>query len=114
MSAEQRTPAWEMIDEEEVPDYLLDGAVPKVTWERSTTGGRLSWWPTRRVRKVALFRTITDDGVTVLQEIYEIQTTQRGEPRSERLPNPQLDDIPEAFIQLVEADGLTVATEGHR
>ncbi|OTE99118.1 hypothetical protein [Halorubrum sp. SD683] len=106
---------WELLDDCRLPSDLLDDhGIPKVRWERSSTGGRLSWWPTRARRKVALFRTITDDGVTVLQDIYEIRTTQRGEPRSERVDDPQLDEVPDPLLRLVEADGLTVATEGHR
>lgn len=88
--------------------------VPPAKWERTSTGGRLSWWPARNTTKVALFRTVTDDGVTVLQHIREIVSSQRGETDCWIDDDPGLDDVPAPLLRLVEADGLTVATEGEQ
>jgi hypothetical protein len=88
--------------------------VPEAKWERTSTGGRLSWWPRGNTTKIALFRTVTDDGVTVLQHVREIVSSQRGETRARIDDDPELDDVPAPLLRLVEGDGLTVATEGHR
>jgi len=93
----------------EFPDY---GHVPAHNWERTSTGGRLRWWPTRDTTKIALFRAVTDDGVAVLQHIREIYTTQRAPSGAHIDTEPELGDVPDALLRMVEADGLTVATEG--
>lgn len=88
--------------------------IPEAKWERTSTGGRLSWWPRGNTTKIALFRTVTDDGVTVLQHIREIVSSQRGETDAWIDDDPELDDVPAPLLRLVESDGLTVATEGDR
>ncbi len=102
MSADRRSSS-------SLPD---DYRVPRAKWERTSTGGRLTWWPSTNTTKIALFRTVTDDGVTVLQHVREIVSSQRGGTSAHIDDEPDLDDVPAALRRLVETDGLTLATEG--
>jgi len=95
----------------EFPDY---GATPPHNWERTSTGGSLRWWPTRDTTKIALFRAVTDDGVAILQHIRTIHTSQRAPSRAFLDDEPELADVPKPFRRVIEADGLTLATEAGR
>ncbi len=95
-------------------DLPEDYNVPRAKWEQTSTGGRLYWWPRGNTTKIALFRTVTDDGVTVLQHIREIVSSQRGETDCWIDDDPDLDDVPAPLLRLVESNGLTVATEGEK
>jgi len=95
----------------EFPDY---GQTPPHNWERTSTGGTLRWWPTKDTTKIALFRAVTDDGVAILQHIRTIHTSQRAPSTAFLDEKPELADVPEVFRRVIEADGLTLATEGGR
>ena len=73
---------------------------------------RIEWWTPTRIRKVALFRVVTDDRVSVLQHIRSIRVSQRVEERISHLDEaPQLADIPREWRALMRADGFTPAVE---
>jgi len=85
--------------------------VPRAKWDRTSTGGRLTWWPSTNRTKIALLRTVTDDGVTVLQHIRVVTSSQRDGVNCWIDDEPDLEDVPGPLRRLVESDGLKLATE---
>jgi hypothetical protein len=85
--------------------------VPPAEWEPTSTGGRLTWHPTRDTTKVALFRIVTDDGVATLQHIREIVTSQRHDSYATVDDEAELADVPRALRHVVEGNGLTLAKQ---
>jgi hypothetical protein len=74
---------------------------------------RVEWHPRRGVTKRALFRVATDDRVSILQHVRTIHTRQRGGASACQLDaEATTDDVPDALLARMRADGYRPADAG--
>jgi hypothetical protein len=83
---------------------------PPADAERAGDRLRLTWYPSRQLTRVALFRV--DGDRAILQHIRRIRSG-RGETVDASInTQPELEDVPASLRTLVEADGYRVENGG--
>lgn len=76
-------------------------------------GYSVEWGSRKHERYVALFRTIPDHDIAILQHIRTIRTQQRGGPSGCTIDtDPTLSDVPSWILEEVRADGYTAVEDG--
>jgi len=88
------------------PDLSRDWAVPPTATERRPQTYRLSWWPVATVRRRALFRLVTGDDRAELEEIVTTVAIDEETTQTHRATDVDVDEIPDALLALLEADGV--------
>lgn len=92
---------------------MADWSTPPAKGELTEDGQRyrLTWFPSSSIRKVALFRIVTDDRVALLQHVRTIRVQQRGRTGGDTDPDAGLEEIPAKLLAIVRDDGVEPAEE---
>jgi hypothetical protein len=95
---------------------MADWSTPPAKGELTEDGQRyrLTWFPSSSIRKVALFRIVTDDRVALLQHVRTIRVQQRGRTGGDTDPDAGLEEIPAKLLAIVRDDGVEPAEEDPR
>ena len=72
---------------------------------------RAVWRPTRGVKRTALFRVATDDGVALLDHVRVVYSRRGTELSSDLDDGATLDDVPRSTLAIIRDLGFTPAVE---